>query len=77
MDDSVLAQAKELAARSGQTLAAVIEDAVREVLARQGRPAERNPVSLPTVGGRGPRPGVDLDDSASLLELMDSGDAAD
>ena len=77
MDDGVLAQAKELAAGSGQTLAAVIEDAVREVLARQARPIDGPPVRLPTVGGCGPRAGVDLDNSASLLELMDSSDAAD
>lgn len=32
-------------------------------------------VQLPTFGGQGLLPGVDLDDSASLLELMESGDA--
>ncbi len=32
--------------------------------------------SLPTFRGKGLQPGVDLDDTASLLELMDRGDAA-
>lgn len=77
VDDSLLARARELAARNGQTLTAVIEDAVREVLARQSRPVDGPPVRLPTVGGRGPRAGVDLDDNASLLQMMDRSDAAD
>lgn len=35
----------------------------------------RGPVELPTFGepGAGFMPGVDLDDSAALLELMDEG----
>lgn len=31
---------------------------------------------LPTFAGQGVQPGVDLDDTASLLDLMDRGDAA-
>lgn len=72
LDDALLTQAKRLAAESGRTLAAVIEDCVRESLARRRQPP-RQPVTLTTVGGRGPLPGVDLDDSASLLDLMDAG----
>jgi len=34
------------------------------------------PVSLPTFSGNGLQPGVDLDDTAGLLDLMGSGDAA-
>jgi hypothetical protein len=30
----------------------------------------RSPIELPTFRGKGLRPGVDLDDSAALLELM-------
>jgi len=33
------------------------------------------PVPLPTFPGLGLQPGVDLDDSANLLDLMDSRDA--
>ncbi|MCG8454755.1 MAG: hypothetical protein MI919_00630 [Holophagales bacterium] len=49
--------------------------ALRETLARRSEPARRAPVRLTTCGGPGPLPGVDLDDSAALLELME--DAAD
>jgi len=72
LDDSLLAEAKKEAAASGRTLTAVLEDALRESLARRFRSATREPVHLRTVGGDGVQPGVDLDDTASLLELMES-----
>jgi hypothetical protein len=63
-----------LASRSGKSLTSVIEDALREVLARQRRTGEKNPIRLTTVSGTGLQPGIDLDDSAMLLELMEAGD---
>ncbi len=77
LDDQLLAEAKRLAARTGRSLTAVIEDALRETLARQERAAERLPVRLTTVSGKGLQPGVDLDDSASLLDLMGRFDGPD
>ncbi|HXO43148.1 MAG TPA: CopG family transcriptional regulator [Thermoanaerobaculia bacterium] len=74
LDDHLLAEAKERAARQGVTLATVIEQALRESFGnRQEHPPNR-PVKLPTWGHGGLRPGVDLDDSASLLDLMVRGD---
>jgi hypothetical protein len=71
LDDQLLAEAKSLAARTGRTLTRVIEDALRQSLAQ--RPGDAGgPVRLPTFGGRGLRPGVDLDDSADLLDVMES-----
>jgi hypothetical protein len=70
LDDHVLRQAKELAAQTGQTLTAVIEDALRETLARHRSRRRGGPIKLPTFKGKGLRPGVDLDDSAGLLEIM-------
>ena len=76
IDDELLGQVKQLAAQNGQTLTATIEDALRQMLARRQEAAERPPVELVTVPGNGAQPGVDLDDSASLLDLMgDSNDA--
>lgn len=72
LDDRLLAETKELAARSGRTLTAVIEDALREMLSRRKRGPEPARVELPTFSGSGLLPGVDLDDSASLLELMET-----
>jgi len=74
LDDQLLREAKSLAAETGGTLTSVIEDALRETLARRrSHQAEREPVRLPTMPGR-LLPGVDLDDSASLLDLMESSD---
>ena len=76
LDDELLAQAKQLAAQSGRTLTAVIEDALREALARRQQAQKRPRVRLPTFAGQGLLPGVDLDDSASLLDLMEGTDVA-
>ena len=72
LDENLLAQAKQQAAATGKTLTAVIEDALRESLGRRHSPVRRKLVRLRTVGGSGTLPGVDLDDSASLLESMES-----
>jgi hypothetical protein len=74
LDDHILATAKQLAAKTNRTLTAVIEDALRQHLAQEQALIEREPVRLKTVDGNGPLPGVDLDDSAALLELMERGD---
>src|SRR5512135_3403816 len=50
---------------------AALEAASRRASRRTGRPAP-----LPTFKGQGLQPGVDLDDTAGLLDLMDSADAA-
>jgi hypothetical protein len=76
LDDHLLREAKAVAAASGRTLTELIEDALREALARRQRGAGRARRALRTFKGNGPRPGVDLDDSAALLELMDRADAA-
>jgi hypothetical protein len=71
LDERLLRQAKEYAIRHGQTLTGVIDDALRQFLAR--RPARsRGRFDFPTFRGKGLRPGVDLDDSAGLLDLMES-----
>ena len=70
LDPRLLADAKKLAAGSHRTLTAVIEDALREVVSRRRRRTKRA-VKLTVVGGRGVRPGIDLDDTASLLDAMD------
>ncbi len=72
LDDALLADAKSLAARTGRTLTQVIEDSLRESLARtKTKPDPRTKTTLPTFKGRGLQPGVDLDSSAALLDLMD------
>lgn len=75
LDEQLLAETKKLAAQTGRSMTAVIEDALREMLARQNQLAERPSVYLTTVSGSGLQPGVDLDDSAALHDLMDADDS--
>jgi hypothetical protein len=71
LDDGLLAEAKRYASQSGRTLTGLIEDALREVLARRSRPRPRERIKLTTYGRGGTQPGVDLDNSAGLLDVMD------
>ena len=70
LNERLLAEAKKYAAESGRTLTSVLEDALRETLARRRARLKIKPVRLKTVKGDGVRPGVDLDDSAALLDAM-------
>lgn len=72
LDENLLAEAKKHAAESGKTLTSLLEEALRESLARRKMHAKAKPVRLKTVKGGGVRAGVDLDDSAALLDLMGS-----
>jgi hypothetical protein len=75
LSDDVLLEAKQVAARTGRTLTALVEDALRESLARHRRQQATPPSPLPVHGEGGLQPGVCLDDSAALWELTDSDDA--
>lgn len=74
LDKQLLVEVKQLAAQTGQTQTAIIEEALRQMLARRQYMVERTPVNLVTVSGNGLQSGVDLDDSAALLDLMDNSD---
>ena len=77
IEDSLLAEFKQLAARSHRSLSGVIQDALREALAARQTHGPLAPVDLPVFrGGSGLQPGVDLDSTAALLDLMDTADAA-
>jgi hypothetical protein len=70
LDDDLLTAAKQRAAADHRTLTSLIEDALREVLARcSAEPSTR--VAICQIGDARTLPGVDLDDSASLRDLMD------
>lgn len=72
LDERLLAEVKKYAAESGCTLTSILEDALRETLARRRSGGKRKTVRLKTVRGEGLRPGVDLEDTASLLDHMES-----
>jgi len=70
LNERLLTEAKQLAARTGRTLTAVIEDALRQALTGAKRSKGSRPPKLPMFRGQGLLPGVDLDDTAALLRLM-------
>jgi hypothetical protein len=71
LNDALLDQAKREAARRGETLTALIEEGLRLALIRAQKPAKRRRVEIPTSNTSGGLlPGVDLNDSAALLDLM-------
>jgi hypothetical protein len=71
IDDDLYRRAKATAARSGQTVSQLIEDAVRTSL-RPSRARARDVPPLPTFGSGGLLPGVVLDDNTALRVTMDA-----
>ncbi|HYN28280.1 MAG TPA: type II toxin-antitoxin system VapB family antitoxin [Dermatophilaceae bacterium] len=72
LDDHVLAEAKVIAARSGRTLSRVVEDALREQLARrrEAAVAARADFSLPTFGDPAGQLLVDLADKDAVARAL-------
>ena len=75
--DDLIKEVKKLAADSHRTLTSIVEDALQETISRRKPQHSQNPVRLTTFGGNGLQPGVDLDDTASLTDLMEVSDAHD
>jgi hypothetical protein len=71
LPDELLARLKRQAAEKGTTVTTLIEESIRASFARVSRKDKRGRTRLTTYGKRGLQPGVDLDDSAALLDLMD------
>jgi hypothetical protein len=71
LDDHLYAEAKKFAVETGRTVTAVIEDALRETLARRKPNVKPTRVRLPVCRGGRLLPGVDLDNTAALLDIMD------
>lgn len=71
LDDALYAEAKKAALAAGRPVTAVIEDALREALARKRSAGKPQALRLPVLKGRRLMPGVDLDDSTALLDLLE------
>lgn len=70
IEDHVLRQAKQLAAREGNTLTRVVEEALRDRVAQPRHRAKPSRLRLLTKKGR-LIPGVDLADRDALYERME------
>jgi hypothetical protein len=71
LDEHLFREAKTAAVESGRSFTELVADALRETLARRRALKKRERVELPTFSGA-LNPGVNLDDSASLLDLMET-----
>jgi hypothetical protein len=74
LDDALLEQAKREASRRRATLTALIEQGLRLVLAqsRSARERRRRVVLPVSRAAGGVLPGIDLNDSAALLDVMEN-----
>ncbi len=72
LDDQLLEKTKQYALAHGTTFTAIVEDALREKLITRPAIKKTALIKLKTIKGNGLNPGIDLDDSASLLDVMDS-----
>lgn len=74
LEDHLLRKVKQYAVRHGKTMTVVFREALQAYIARPARPArpgEEAGLELPRSGHGGTLPGVDLDDSAHLYDVMD------
>ncbi len=77
IDDELLAEAKVVAARRHESLGTVIDDALRSMFFAPPGRTERGNVVLPTTGGSGLQPGVDLEDTDGLAEALGDNEQID
>jgi hypothetical protein len=72
LPEELVAEAKRKALAEGRTLASLIEDGLRRVVAEPARPRSKRREPLPVSSATGGlMPGIDLEDSASLQEMDD------
>jgi len=75
LDEALLERARAEAAKRKTTLTSLIEEGLELVLRRPMKRSRRQPVTLPECrAGGGTLPGVDLNDTSSLLDRMDGCD---
>lgn len=75
LDDQLLEEAKSLARQTGTTFTDLVADCLREALVRAKATTSRtSQVDLPVFRGNGLQPGVSLDHTSQLLDLMDGFD---
>ncbi|WP_411282674.1 type II toxin-antitoxin system VapB family antitoxin [Lapillicoccus sp.] len=75
IDDDLLATAKTMAARSHRTVGSVLEEALRELIARrEAARAGHVRVDLPVSGRRGDPPLVDILDKEALADALADND---
>ena len=70
LDEALLKKARRAALDRGISFNELVITALRVELNRNLKSRRSDKVTLATFGGRGLRPGVDLDDTSSLEDIM-------
>jgi hypothetical protein len=71
LDEALLKRARRAALDRGISFNELVVAALRIELSRIPKSDQKKKILLPTFRGNGIRPGVDLDDGASLEDIMD------
>ncbi|TVR46831.1 MAG: DUF2191 domain-containing protein [Puniceicoccaceae bacterium] len=72
IEDGLLEHAKRVSQATGKTLGEVIEDALRIALVSRPKHSTAAPIPpLKTFRGTGTLPGVDLNSSSGILDMME------
>ena len=74
LDDNLHESARRHAVEKGKTFTALVEEALREKLSsreKSSRSSTQQRIVLNTVNGKGVLPGIELDNNAALLDLME------
>jgi hypothetical protein len=71
LPDDLILQAKKAALDADTTLTEIIGNALREALAKRKNGKPRSEFKVNASGHGGLQPGVDLDDTSALLDIMD------
>jgi hypothetical protein len=74
IDDELHQAAKRLAAETNRTLTEVIEASLRDSFARRRAAGAQAPIDLPVFRGSTLQPGVDFDNAAELLDILEDDD---
>jgi hypothetical protein len=71
LSDDLFAKVRRLSAETHRTFTSLVEEALRESLARRATSGRSGPAKLPVFDGDGLLRGVDLNDSSALLDQME------
>jgi hypothetical protein len=74
ISDPILAEAKQLAAKTQRSLGSIVDDGLRMLLERETAKTPKGDWTFPTFGSGGLQPGVNLDDKEALAELLGDND---
>ncbi len=71
LPDDLILQAKKAALEADTTLTEIIANALREALAKRRQKRAKHDFKINASGKGGLLPGVNLDDTSALLDIMD------